>query len=66
MRTAFVIVFYYQKERRKGEREEERKDSLVVQWLRVCLSAQRNGFDPWLGNEDPTCHRATRPEHCSF
>ena len=34
--------------------------SLVAQWLRICLPMQ----DTWvraLAQEDPTCHRATKP-----
>ena len=35
--------------------------SLVVQWLRICLPVQ--GTQVWsLVCEDPTCHRATKPE----
>ena len=33
--------------------------SLVVQWLRIRLPVQRCRFDPWSGNEDPTCLEAT-------
>ena len=30
--------------------------SLAVQWLRLCASnAGGTGFDPWSGNQDPTC-----------
>ena len=28
--------------------------SLVVQWLRIHLAMQGHGFDPWVGNQDPT------------
>ena len=31
--------------------------SLVAQWLRVCLAVQGSRFDPWWGNQDPTCLR---------
>ena len=24
------------------------------------------GFDPWLGNWDPTCHRATKPTQHNY
>ena len=29
-----------------------------VQWLRICLNARGCGFDPWSGNQEPTCCRA--------
>ena len=35
------------------------RTSLVAQWLRVHLPAR--GFEPCLGNRDPTCYRATKP-----
>ena len=35
-------------------------DSLVVQWLRVCLPVQGTQVQS-LVREDSTCHRATKP-----
>ena len=32
--------------------------SLVVQWLRLCLQCRGRGFNPWIGNKDPTCLKA--------
>ena len=44
------------------------RDSLVVQWLRLCLSMQGGKFDPLLGNSCPTCFIAkikrTRQKQC--
>ena len=36
--------------------------SLVVPWLRLCLTAQGTPAQP-LAGEDPTCCRATKPVH---
>ena len=35
---------------------------LVVQ----CFQCRGHGFDPWMENEDPTCHRATEPASCNW
>ena len=40
--------------------------SLVVQWLRIHHAMQETWFHPWLENEDPTCHRATKPMHHNY
>ena len=38
--------------------------SLVVQWLRICLPTK--GTPVWsLVQQDPTCHQAPKPMHCS-
>ena len=29
-------------------------NSLDVQWLERCAYYKEHGFDPWLGNQDPT------------
>ena len=34
--------------------------SLVAQWLRIAFQCVGHGFDPWLGNLEPTCHGATK------
>ena len=34
--------------------------STVVQWLRICLLMQQTQV-PYLVQEDPTCHRGTKP-----
>ena len=39
--------------------------SLVVQWLRICLAMQGTPVQS-LVQEDPTCHRATKPTHHSY
>ena len=39
--------------------------SLVVQWLRICLAMQGAPVRSLVW-EDPTCHRATKPESCSY
>ena len=36
--------------------------SLVVQWLRICLTMQGTWVQA-LVQEDPTCHGATKPMH---
>ena len=32
-------------------------NSLMVQWLRLCLYCRGQGFDSLSGNKNPTCHR---------
>ena len=39
---------------------------LVVQWLRICLPVQGSRVDPYSGNEDLTCHGATKPMHHNY
>ena len=39
--------------------------SLVVQWLRICLPMQGTQVQS-LVQEDPTCHRATKPVHHNY
>ena len=40
-------------------RKTKRRTSLAVQWLRLHAStAGGHGMDPWLENQDPTCHAA--------
>ena len=34
--------------------------SLVVQWLRIPFQCVGHGFDPWLGNLEPSCHGAAK------
>ena len=41
-------------------REKTKRASLVVQWLRICLSIQETRVRALVW-EDPTCHRATGP-----
>ena len=38
---------------------------LGVQWSRIYLRCRGRGFDPWSGNEDPTCLGATKPAGCN-
>ena len=38
------------------------RDFLVVQWLGLCLPMGGCGFDPWLGNWDPTCLGAKKSQ----
>ena len=40
--------------------------SLVVQELRIRLQCRGHWFNPWFGNQDPTCRGATKPAHCSY
>ena len=30
------------------------------------FQCRERGFDPWLGNEDPTCLRETKPMHHNY
>ena len=39
--------------------------SLVAQWLRICLPMQGTRVQA-LVQEDPTCHRATKPVHHNY
>ena len=39
--------------------------SLVAQWLRICLPMQGTRVRA-LGQEDPTCRRATKPMHHNY
>ena len=39
--------------------------SLVVQWLRICLPMQGTRVQA-LVQEDPTCHKATKPVHHNY
>ena len=49
----------------KGPYKSKRKDSLVVQELRICLPVQ--GTQVWsLVQEDSTCHRTTKPVDHSY
>ena len=47
---------------------EKGKTSLMIQWLRLCASNRGRGFDPWPGNEDPTCTvcRIKQSKDCSI
>ena len=35
--------------------------TLGVHWLRIAFQCRGGGFDPWLGNYDPTCQLGTEP-----
>ena len=43
----------------------EKRTSLVVQWLGVCLPIQGTQVQSPV-QEDSLCHRATKPMHCNY
>ena len=45
--------------------EEALRTSLVAQWLRVCLPMQGSQVGS-LVQEDPICHRASKPVHHDY
>ena len=60
-----VLVLQFSQPRRQTYRKQKSKKynswtSLVAQWLRVCLPTQGTQVRA-LVQEDPTCHRATKP-----
>lgn len=43
------------------------RTSFVAQWIRISACQYReHGFNPWLGNQNPTCHGTTKPAHHSY
>ena len=49
-----------------------KRTSLVIQWLRIPLPMQGNGFDPWSGkiprakDQLSPCATTAEPKHCTY
>ena len=67
-RSLVNVLSYCHNLKNKNEREKQKKCKLggLPWWSRgkeFTSQCRGHGFNPWLGNYDPTCHGATKSSH---
>ena len=67
-RSLVNVLSYFHNLKNKNEREKQKKCKLggLPWWSRgkeFTSQCRGHGFNPWLGNYDPTCHGATKSSH---